>query len=74
MPPLPRLTASELRRALHRLGFVEDRQRGSRLILRCRDDPGRYAVLPVHSRGVIPPGTLHHILRTAQIRPEDLSE
>lgn len=74
VPPLPRRKASEWRRTLHRLGFVGDRQRGSRLMRRYRDDPGRYALLPVHSRGVIPPGRLHPILRTAQIRPEDLSE
>jgi len=32
--PLPRLSAPELRRKLLRLGFVEDRQKGSHLILR----------------------------------------
>jgi predicted RNA binding protein YcfA (HicA-like mRNA interferase family) len=37
--PLPRLSAPELRRKLLRLGFVEDRQKGSHLILRHRDDP-----------------------------------
>jgi hypothetical protein len=30
--PLPRLSAPELRRRLLRLGFVEDRQKGSHLL------------------------------------------
>jgi predicted RNA binding protein YcfA (HicA-like mRNA interferase family) len=71
--PLPRLSAPELRRKLLRLGFVEDRQKGSHLILRHRDDPSRYAVVSIHSRGVVPPGTLKHILTTAGIEPEELA-
>jgi len=71
--PLPHLSAPELRRKLLRLGFVEDRQKGSHLILRHRDDPSRYAVVSIHSRGIVPPGTLKHILTTAGIDPEDLA-
>lgn len=70
--PLPRLSAPELRRKLLRLGFVEDRQRGSHLILKHPGDPSRYAVVSVHSKGIVPPGTLKHILTTARISPEDL--
>jgi predicted RNA binding protein YcfA (HicA-like mRNA interferase family) len=33
------------------LGFVEDRQKGSHLILRHRDDPSRYAVVSIHTGG-----------------------
>ena len=70
--PLPKLTAPELRRRLMRLGFVEDRQRGSHLILKHSGDPSRYAVVTVHSKGIVPPGTLKHILTTTRISPEDL--
>jgi len=71
--PLPRLSAPELRRRHLQLGFVEDRQKGSHLILRHRDDPSRYAVVSIHSRGVVPSGTLKHILATAGIEPEELA-
>jgi predicted RNA binding protein YcfA (HicA-like mRNA interferase family) len=52
--PLPRLSAPELRRKLLRLGFLEDRQKSSHLILRHRDDPSRYAVVSIHSRKKVP--------------------
>ncbi|HUW64359.1 MAG TPA: type II toxin-antitoxin system HicA family toxin [Spirochaetia bacterium] len=74
MPSLPRITAPELRRKLIRLGFVEDRQRGSHLVLRYKDNPARFAVVAMHSRGAIPPGTLSHILATAQVSVEELNE
>ena len=72
MPPLPRPTAAALLRALKRLGFVEERQRGSHLVLRHHDDPSRFAVVAVHSQGTIPPGTLKSILASTRLSSEDL--
>ncbi len=72
MVTLPRLRAPELRRKLFRLGFVEDRQKGSHVVLKHRDDPSRYAVLSMHSQATVPPGTLKHILETARVTAEEL--
>ena len=74
MPPLPRLTVRELLAKLERLGFVRDRQTGSHFIIRHKEDPGRFAVVAVHSRRVIPPGTLKHILATARVSAEMLDD
>ena len=74
MPPLPRLSATELRRRLLRLGFIVDRQKGSHIILRHRDDATRYAVLAMHSSGTIPLGTLQQILRTTRVDPVQLMD
>jgi len=38
MPPLPRISPAELRRRLLRLGIIVDRQKGSHILLRHRDD------------------------------------
>ncbi|MCY0900046.1 MAG: type II toxin-antitoxin system HicA family toxin [Firmicutes bacterium] len=54
MPPLPRLTARELLQKLERLGFIRVRQTGSHVLVRHRDNPQRYAVMPLHSQHTIP--------------------
>ncbi len=74
MPPLPRLTARELLQKLHRLGFIDVRQNGSHLLIRHFSNPQRYAIIPIHSRGTIPPGTLKHILDSAQVPIEMLED
>ncbi len=74
MPSLPRLTARELLQKLHRLGFIDVRQRGSHLLVHDPDNPSRYAIIPIHSQHVIPPGTLKHILNSAQVTVEMLEE
>lgn len=74
MPPLPRITPAELLAALHRLGFIEHRQRGSHKILRRPEDPSRFAVVAYHARATIPPGTLRHVLATAKVSVEELQE
>ena len=74
MPPLPRLTARELLQKLYRLGFIDVRQSGSHLLIRHFSNPQRYAIIPVHSRRTIPPGTLKHILDSAQVTIEMLEE
>ncbi|WP_207711690.1 type II toxin-antitoxin system HicA family toxin [Sulfobacillus harzensis] len=52
---------------LHRLGFIDVRQSGSHLLIRHFSNPQRYAIIPIHSRRTIPPGTLKHILDSAQV-------
>ncbi|MCL4520836.1 MAG: type II toxin-antitoxin system HicA family toxin [Firmicutes bacterium] len=74
MPPVPRLTACELLQKLHRLGFIDVRQRGSHLLIHDPNNPGRYAIIPIHSQHVMPLGTLKHILNSAQVTVEMLEE
>jgi predicted RNA binding protein YcfA (HicA-like mRNA interferase family) len=73
MPPkLPQVSGDELLRALKRLGFVEQRQRGSHVHLKRLSDNRRLTV-PVHKGRTIPPGTLRAILRDAELSVEDLT-
>ncbi|MGA2736362.1 MAG: type II toxin-antitoxin system HicA family toxin [Bryobacteraceae bacterium] len=48
MPQLPSLTARKVVRALKRAGFVEDRQRGSHLVLMHPETKAR-TVVPIHA-------------------------
>ena len=72
MPPkLPQVSGQELLRALKRLGFVEQRKRGSHVHLKRLADNRRLTV-PVHKGRTIPAGTLRAILRDAELTVEDL--
>jgi predicted RNA binding protein YcfA (HicA-like mRNA interferase family) len=72
MPPkLPQVSGDELLRALKRLGFVEQRQKGSHVHLKRLTDNRRLTV-PVHKGRTIPPGTLRSILRDGELSVEDL--
>ncbi|MGH7813513.1 MAG: type II toxin-antitoxin system HicA family toxin [Candidatus Binataceae bacterium] len=72
MPRLPALTAKEVIRALRKAGFIEDRQKGSHLVMW---NPASHAltVIPVHSGRTIKRPLLHGILRDAKLsEPEFL--
>jgi predicted RNA binding protein YcfA (HicA-like mRNA interferase family) len=80
MPKLPRVKASEVVRALERLGFVQVRQKGSHVILKkqVRLDDGDETqfseigcVVPLHNK-TIAVGTLSSILNQANITVEEL--
>ena len=73
MPKLPSLTARKVIRALKRAGFVEDRQKGSHLIL---IHPGAKTrtVVPVHAGRTIKEPLLRAILRDAQLSVEEFIE
>lgn len=72
-PKLPQVTCQQLIRALKRAGFVEQRQRGSHLHMR-RESDGRRVTVPVHKGRTVPPGTLHAILRDADIMVDEFRE
>lgn len=65
------ISGQELVRALQRIGFVVNRQRGSHIVLR-RDSPYARVVVPDHKR--IRPGTLRQILTEADLTVEQLLE
>jgi predicted RNA binding protein YcfA (HicA-like mRNA interferase family) len=65
------LSGSDLIRALQRVGFVVQRQRGSHIVLR-RDSP--FARLTVPNHKTLRVGTLRTILHEAQLPVEQLIE
>lgn len=65
MARAPRVTATELLRALHLDGWYDQRQKGGHLHLKHPTKPGR-VTLPVHP-GPVPPGTLASILDQASL-------
>ena len=73
MAKLPSLTARKVIRALTRGGFVEDRQRGSHLIL---VHPGTQArtVVPVHAGRTIKEPLLRAIIRDTNLSIEEFLE
>jgi predicted RNA binding protein YcfA (HicA-like mRNA interferase family) len=64
MAKLPSLSARKVVRALKRAGFIEDRQRGSHLILIHPDTKAR-TVVPMHAGRTIKTPLLHAIVRDA---------
>ena len=63
MAQLPVLSGRAVVRALGRIGYREDRQRGSHVILRHEDPPYRRITVPDHAE--LAKGTLRAILRQA---------
>jgi predicted RNA binding protein YcfA (HicA-like mRNA interferase family) len=67
MPFTPREVIAKLKRA----GFEEVRQTGSHLFLRHPD--GRLTFVAIH-RGDIPPGTMHKVLKQANLTEDQFKE
>jgi predicted RNA binding protein YcfA (HicA-like mRNA interferase family) len=63
------LSGRQLCRALEKIGFVYQRQKGSHIVLR-RSDPYARVTVPDHKS--IRPGTLRQILHEAGIAADDL--
>ena len=70
---LPRVTGTELLRALRRAGWMELRRRGSHVILGHQSGSGRL-VIPVHPGKTMKVGTLSGILEDAGLSGDDLKE
>jgi len=73
MSTLPSLTARKVVRALKRAGFVEDRQRGSHLILIHPETKAR-TVVPVHPGRTIKAPLLRAIVRDANLSVDQFIE
>jgi predicted RNA binding protein YcfA (HicA-like mRNA interferase family) len=67
---LPILSGRQLVKALGRVGYAVDRQRGSHIILRQSEPPYRRLVVPDHAE--IAQGTLRALLRDAGLTVADL--
>ena len=61
MSGLPRISGREVVRALRKIGYEQDRQRGSHMILRQTAHPHRRIVVPDHDE--VAKGTLRAIIR-----------
>lgn len=72
MSPLPQLSGRQIGRALERLGYQLDRQKGSHMIYRQAAPPHRRLVVPDHR--TVAPGTLRAILRQAGLSLERFLE
>jgi predicted RNA binding protein YcfA (HicA-like mRNA interferase family) len=73
MSRLPSLTARKVIRALKRAGFVEDRQKGSHLVLIQPEMKAR-TVVPVHPGRTIKEPLLRAILRDANLSIDEFIE
>ncbi len=73
MAKLPSLTARKVVRALKRAGLVEDRQKGSHLILIHPETRAR-TVVPVHPGKTIKASLLRAILSDANLSVDELIE
>ena len=69
MPKLPCVSGAKVVKALERLGFVRQRQRGSHLVMRRESD---VCVVPMHRE--VDQGTLRGVLRQAGVSPEEFVE
>jgi len=73
MPKLPSLTARKVIRALTHAGFVEDRQKGSHLILIHPATKVR-TVVPIHQGRTIKDPLLRAIIRDANLTIDEFIE
>ncbi|MDO8505055.1 MAG: type II toxin-antitoxin system HicA family toxin [bacterium] len=70
MSRLPMLQAKDIIRALKRFGFMEDRQKGSHLVMR-NPLTGARTVIPMHPGRTVKRGLLFGILKDAQVSVEE---
>jgi predicted RNA binding protein YcfA (HicA-like mRNA interferase family) len=70
MVQIPALTAKKIIRALKRAGFVEDRQKGSHLVLIHLKTKAR-TIIPVHSGRTIKKPLVRAIINDAKLSVED---
>jgi predicted RNA binding protein YcfA (HicA-like mRNA interferase family) len=69
MPKLPCVSGAKVAKALERLGFIRQRQKGSHLVMRRGSN---VCVVPMHRE--VDQGTLRGVLRQAGIAPEEFVE
>ncbi len=73
MAKLPIVSGAEAVKALQRLGFFIDRQRGSHCVLKRVTPHGeRGCVIPMHREVAL--GTLRSALKMAEVSPEEFRE
>lgn len=71
MSSLPVVSGREVVKALEKIGYGFDRQRGSHMILRQQDPPHRRLTVPDHTE--VAKGTLRTIIRQAGLTVEEFN-
>jgi predicted RNA binding protein YcfA (HicA-like mRNA interferase family) len=69
---LPRLTASEVIKALEKCGFIFTRQNGSHKIF--KNSEGKRVTVPFHTNNILHPKLLKSILNEADLTVEELKK
>ena len=69
MSVLPRVSGREVVRALQKVGYERDRQRGSHIVLRQAVPPHRRITVPDHKE--VAKGTLRAIIRQAGLTVDE---
>jgi len=69
MPKLPVVSGKECTKALKKIGYQEDRQTGSHIILRHKDPPHRRLTVPNHKE--VAKGTLKSIIKQSGITVDE---
>lgn len=69
MGQLPVVSGRDVVKALAKLGYEFDRQKGSHMVLRQSDPPHRRAVVPDHKE--VAKGTLRSIIREAGLTVDE---
>jgi len=69
---LPRISGREVVKALRKIGYEQDRQRGSHIILRQTDSPHRRVTVPDHKE--VAKGTLRVVIREVGLTVEEFKD
>jgi predicted RNA binding protein YcfA (HicA-like mRNA interferase family) len=69
---LPRISGREVVKALKKVGYERDRQRGSHIILRQTDSPHRRVTVPDHKE--VAKGTLRAIIREIGLTVDEFKD
>jgi predicted RNA binding protein YcfA (HicA-like mRNA interferase family) len=72
MTGLPVVSGRDIVRALAKIGYLQDHQRGSHIILRHQAPPHRRLTIPDHQE--LAKGTLRAIIREAGLTVEEMLE
>lgn len=72
MSRLPVVSGRDLVRALEKVGYAVDRQKGSHIVLRHTEPPFRRVTVPDHKE--VAKGTLRAILKQVGLTADDLVE
>ena len=72
MSELPRISGREVVKALTKIGYEQDRQRGSHIILRQTASPHRRVTVPDHKE--IAKGTLRAIIRETGLTVDEFKD
>lgn len=72
MSALPVVSGRDVVKALGKIGYVLDRQRGSHMILRQQTPPHRRLTVPDHNE--VAKGTLRAIIRQAGLTVEEFND